>query len=79
MAEQLPEPVGGALVDAAHAAFTHGLRLTATIGCVLMIAVAVFAASMLRRLKPAGPDTKQQSDLELTGAEKVLEPAPAEA
>lgn len=72
VAEQLPEPVGGALVDAAHAAFTQGLRLTATIGCVLMIAAAVFAASMLRSLQPAGPDTKQQSDLEPAAAEEVL-------
>ncbi len=79
VAAQLPQPVGGALIDAANAAFTHGLRLTAMIGCVLMIAVAVFAASMLRRLQAAGPDSKQQPDLDAAAVEEVLDPAPAEA
>ena len=79
VAAQLPEPVGGALLDAAHAAFTHGLRLTAMIGCVLMIAVAVFAASMLRRLQAAGPDSKQQPGLDAAAVEEVFDPAPAEA
>ena len=79
VAKQLPGPEGGALVDAAHAAFTQGVRLTAAIGCVLMIAVAVFAARMLRRLPAAASDGKGQSDLEATAAEDVLNPAPAKA
>jgi MFS transporter, DHA2 family, multidrug resistance protein len=79
VAKQLPGPDGGALVDAAHAAFTQGVRLTATIGCVLMIAVAVFAARMLRRLQAAGSDGKGQSDLEATATEEVLSAAPAKA
>ncbi len=84
VAEELPAPVGGVLVDVAHAAFTHGLRLSATIGCVLMIAVAVFAASLLRRLQPAGLGSTQ-SDLgeaaPTSGAagEVVLGTAPVKA
>lgn len=64
-------------MDAAHGAFTHGLRLTATIGCVLMILVAVFAASMLRRLQAAGPDTKQQSEEAFSAAAAPLSGAQA--
>jgi DHA2 family multidrug resistance protein-like MFS transporter len=58
VAGHLPDGIGEALIDAAHAAFTRGLRLTAALAAIIAVAVAFLAASMLRgirgRSEPAG-------------------------
>ena len=48
VAEQLPEPVGSALVDAARSAFVDGMHLTAWIAAVLAFAIAALAFAALR-------------------------------
>lgn len=52
-AAQLPGQLGPALVDAARDAFIQGLRLTAVISVVGSVALAVFAALSLRRVRPS--------------------------
>jgi DHA2 family multidrug resistance protein-like MFS transporter len=58
IAGHLRDGLGEALIDAAHAAFTRGLRLTAALAAIIAVAVAFLAASMLRgirgRSEPAG-------------------------
>jgi DHA2 family multidrug resistance protein-like MFS transporter len=51
-AAQLPGHVGPALIDAARDAFMEGLRLTAAISVVGSIALAIFAALLLRKVRP---------------------------
>jgi MFS transporter, DHA2 family, multidrug resistance protein len=51
VAGQLPDRLSEALLDAAHAAFTRGLRLTTAIAAIVAAAVAVLAASMLRGIR----------------------------
>ena len=51
VAGQLPSEIGGALVDAARAAFLRGLQLTAAISAIGSIGLAVFAAVLLRRVR----------------------------
>jgi DHA2 family multidrug resistance protein-like MFS transporter len=48
---QLPDGVGAPLVDLARQAFTDGLQLTAAISAAGAVALAVFAATMLRRVR----------------------------
>jgi MFS transporter, DHA2 family, multidrug resistance protein len=51
VAGQLPDRLGEALTDAAHAAFTTGLRLTAALSALIAVAVALLAARMLRGIR----------------------------
>jgi MFS transporter, DHA2 family, multidrug resistance protein len=51
VAGQLPDRLGEALIDEAHAAFTRGLRLTTALSAIIAVAVAVLAASMLRGIR----------------------------
>ena len=48
---RLPEELGDALLDAARAAFTNGLRLTVVIAAVVAVGVALLAATMLRGVR----------------------------
>ena len=61
-AAQLPEGLGGALMDAAHVAFTNGLHTTAAIGAVISVALAVLATSLLRNVRPGGGTEELPSD-----------------
>jgi DHA2 family multidrug resistance protein-like MFS transporter len=47
VAGQLPGQIGAALLEAAHQAFVQGLRLTALIGAVVMVGLAILTATML--------------------------------
>jgi MFS transporter, DHA2 family, multidrug resistance protein len=81
-AHQLPDQVGGALIDAARAAFTQGLQLTAAIGAVVAIGIAILAATLLRRVR-TGAEPDEQPELEAdglvaSGATMNLDPATAE-
>ena len=51
VAHELPAHVGDGLVEAAHAAFTQGLHLTAAIGAFIAVAMAVLVLTMLRNAK----------------------------
>ena len=51
-AEQLPGPLGVALLDAARGAFVQGLQLTAWLGAALMAGTVVLVAAMRRQARP---------------------------
>ncbi|WP_176583008.1 MFS transporter [Streptomyces marincola] len=53
-AEGLPEPLSGALLDAARDAFTTGLHSTALLTAAALLATAVLAAVTLRRAPTTG-------------------------
>lgn len=81
VAGQLPEQLGGALVDAAQVAFTNGLHLTAGIGAVISIAIAALATHLLRNARPGGGVEEQAPEAhasEQTAANPVLQPVAAE-
>jgi DHA2 family multidrug resistance protein-like MFS transporter len=48
-AQQLPAPLGAALLEAAHAAFTAGLNTVAGAGAIILVTLAILAAAALRR------------------------------
>jgi DHA2 family multidrug resistance protein-like MFS transporter len=51
VAGQLPDQLGAALLNTAQGAFILGLQLTAVIGAVVMIGLAVLTATLLRRVR----------------------------
>jgi DHA2 family multidrug resistance protein-like MFS transporter len=53
--EQLPDPVGSQLLDAASSAFTSGLHLAAIISAAIAAGSAVVAAVFLRRVRSPAP------------------------
>jgi MFS transporter, DHA2 family, multidrug resistance protein len=53
VAEQLPEPVGAALLDAARVAFVEGFQVTAVTGALVLAGLAVVTAVVLRRVPSA--------------------------
>jgi DHA2 family multidrug resistance protein-like MFS transporter len=53
--EQLPQGIGATLLETARAAFAHGLRVTAVIGVVVAVSMAVVAARFLRALRGHNP------------------------
>ena len=57
-AAQLPEPLAGALLGAARAAFVQGLQVNATIGAIGLAATAIVSAVLLRRA-PTAPDPEE--------------------
>jgi DHA2 family multidrug resistance protein-like MFS transporter len=52
VAQQLPDQVGAALVDAARNAFVAGMHLTSIIATIIAIGLAVLAVVMLRNVGP---------------------------
>jgi DHA2 family multidrug resistance protein-like MFS transporter len=58
VAEQLPDPVGAALLDTAQAAFIQGLQVTAVVGAVVMAVLAVLVVIVLRRLGEPDPQAE---------------------
>ncbi|MBA3432022.1 MAG: MFS transporter [Actinobacteria bacterium] len=67
VAQELPGRVGQGLVDTAHAAFSQGLHMTAAVGAVIALAVALLVAILLRDVR-TGAEPTGQSDLEPRGA-----------
>jgi DHA2 family multidrug resistance protein-like MFS transporter len=55
LAAELPAEAGGALLEAARAAYVHAFELTATISAVLSLGVALLALALLRRLQAPSP------------------------
>ena len=66
VAGQLPDSVGPALLDAAQAAFVLGLQLTALIGAVVMMGLAILSLVMLRQVGQADELESQQESPHLT-------------
>ncbi len=56
VAAQLPDPLGDALLHSARLAFLQGLHLTAMIGAVVMVSLALLTAIMLRQIGESGED-----------------------
>jgi DHA2 family multidrug resistance protein-like MFS transporter len=71
VAEELPVELGAALVRSANEAFVHGLQLSAWISTALAVATALFAAFVLRNVRPA-------SELEDGAPEERDLPVPAD-
>jgi DHA2 family multidrug resistance protein-like MFS transporter len=63
VAAHLPDELGAPLLESAREAFTAGLQMTAVTGAVLLAALAVLVAVLLRQERPAAE------------AESALEPA----
>jgi DHA2 family multidrug resistance protein-like MFS transporter len=63
LAEQLPDQLGAALVDAARAAFLQGLQLTAAISAAGAIGLAIFVAVVLRHVQTgSGPEGQPEAE-----------------
>jgi DHA2 family multidrug resistance protein-like MFS transporter len=62
VAEGLPQQAGAALAEAARTAFTQGLRLTAAIGAVLSIGLAILVVALLRQLRASGSPTPSEGE-----------------
>ena len=60
-ADQLPDQLGAALLDAAREAFTQGLRLTFAISAAVAVGIAVLVAALLRHVG-AGSEPSWQPD-----------------
>jgi DHA2 family multidrug resistance protein-like MFS transporter len=61
-AAQLPDGLGAALLGSARDAFTAGLQMTAVTGAVLLAALAVVVAILLRHVRPAAEAEAQLED-----------------
>jgi len=64
VAGQLPDSLGASLLESARDAFTAGLQVTAVTGAVLLAALAVLLAILLRDVRPAA---ETESELETVG------------
>jgi DHA2 family multidrug resistance protein-like MFS transporter len=64
-AAQLPGDLGAALLDSAHDAFIAGLQVTAVTGAVMLAALAVLVAILVRQVRPAA---EAEAEAELEGA-----------
>lgn len=53
-ADELPDRIGGPLLDAAREAFTQGLHLTAITSAVLVLGMAILVLVLLRGAQPGG-------------------------
>jgi DHA2 family multidrug resistance protein-like MFS transporter len=59
VSEQLPDQLGAVLLETAREAFAQGLQVTAVTGAVVLAALAVLTAVLLRR-----PPSEAQPELE---------------
>ncbi|HYI46805.1 MAG TPA: MFS transporter, partial [Actinomycetota bacterium] len=82
VAQQLPNELGRGLVDAANAAFTQGLHLTAAIGAIIAASIALVVATRLRDVErisegSAPEQDPTNEDPRSSGTNAVLAPEPA--
>ncbi|MDQ3981087.1 MAG: MFS transporter, partial [Actinomycetota bacterium] len=85
VAGELPGETGGALLEAARAAFTQGLHLVSLTGAVVAIGIAILVATLLRDVE-RGSASEGSQDAEPGGSaaeaavlENGLSPAIAES
>ncbi len=62
--DDLPEPLGGDLVNTAGEAFTQALQLAATLSAAVVIAAAVLAWTLLRGAEAREPEEKGVSEVD---------------
>jgi DHA2 family multidrug resistance protein-like MFS transporter len=74
VAGELPGRAGRELLEAAHAAFTQGLHISAAIGATIALGMAVLVLTMLRGVETGGGHAEE----DVTAAPE-LRPAPAES
>lgn len=72
-AEQLPNQIGAALLEAARQSFAQGLQVNALIGFIGFIGLAFLVASMLRDVQP---HTESDSQPEAEYADGLISPLP---
>ena len=72
VAADLPAQTAAALLEAARGAFTEGLQVTAVTGVILLTALAILVAIVLRRVRPS--EAEADAEVEFGTA-----PAPAAA
>jgi MFS transporter, DHA2 family, multidrug resistance protein len=74
-AEELPDPLGGELLDAAREAFTQALELSAITSAAIVLGVAILAAAVLRDVHTdSGPERQLEPGGAIAGG-KVLGPS----
>ena len=74
-AEELPDPLGGELLDAAREAFTQALELSAITSAAIVLGVAILAAAVLRDVHTdSGPEGQPEPGGAIAGS-KVLGPS----
>src|SRR5215207_659093 len=77
-AEELPDPLGAELLDAAREAFTQALQLTAITSAVIVVGVAILAAVVLRHLRTgSGPEGQPEPGGAIVGRKVLGSAAPA--
>jgi DHA2 family multidrug resistance protein-like MFS transporter len=71
-AEELPDPLGGELLDAAREAFTQALELSAITSAAIVLGVAILTVAVLRDVqKDSGPEGQPEAGGAIAGG-KVL-------
>ena len=78
-AAQLPSGLASELVDAAQAAFTDGLHLTAAVSAVLTLALAGLIVTRLRHVTPAAENEAESEDEIVDPGQRFAEPQVAES
>ena len=80
VAGELPGATGSGLAEAAYDAFSQGLHITATVGALIAVAVAVLVATLLRDVRSASHAEEEAAEpVTCEGADGVLFPALAES
>ena len=62
VARGLPDELGRGLIEAANAAFTQGFRLTALVGGIVALGVALLVATLLRDVRSASEASEDSDD-----------------
>ena len=75
-AEELPDPLGAELLDAAREAFTQALQLTAITSAAIVVGVAILTAVVLRDVQRAPGPRGSRSRAALSRAARYLVPPP---
>jgi MFS transporter, DHA2 family, multidrug resistance protein len=74
-AEELPDPLGGELLDAAREAFTQALELSAITSAAIVLGVAILTVAVLGDVqKDSGPEEQPEAGGAIAGG-KVLGPS----
>lgn len=68
VAGQLPAELGAAVLEAARAAFVHGMQLTSGIAAVVAIGLAVLTVALLRNRRVPPSDTTAASEARIAPA-----------
>ena len=74
-AEELPDPLGGELLDAAREAFTQALELSAITSAAIVLGVAILAAAVLRDVHTDSGPKGQPEPIGAIAGSKVLGPS----